>query len=71
MIHTINSIKAESLPGSADNNQKGVEKHKKAATHFESAAKKHGKALKRAIIAQRNKWLYTEYQLELVNPFCD
>lgn len=71
MLRISTSIKMEPTLGSSDKNQKGIENRKKALTHFEATAKNHGKAIKRAIITQHNKWMSTEYQLELVNPFCD
>ncbi|MDP1725225.1 MAG: hypothetical protein Q8M15_00475 [Bacteroidota bacterium] len=70
MLRTINSIKLESLAGSSDKNQKRIENHKKAASHFQVAHNR-SKALKSALIAQRDKWLSGEFQLESVYPFCD
>ncbi len=70
MLHTINSIKIKSMLDSSDKNPKRFGNHKKAVTHFE-IANNHGKALKRALITQQNKWQSSEFQLELVYPFCD
>ena len=46
MTNITSTIKKEQSNGSSAEIQKGIENHKKAATHFEAAAKHHNDAAK-------------------------
>jgi hypothetical protein len=46
MTNTTMPIKTEQSKSSSEENQKGIENHRTAATHFEAAAKHHTEAAK-------------------------